>query len=92
MGGGGIIHADNSFTLAGLGHEFGHILQANLLGTLYYDTTIMPASFWNMLTVSSKMHDSYWTETNANALSNLYLGNESVISKDQENYPVNNCQ
>ncbi len=77
----GAIHADNDFTLALLEHEYGHYLQALMYGSVTYNTVIVPASLWNM-TFDASNHDTFWTETDANAWATLWFGRNSAIGQD----------
>jgi hypothetical protein len=83
----GGIHADNSFTLAGLQHEYGHYLQAKVYGTSFYNNIIVPASLLSMI-FDSANHYRFWTETNANRQAVAYFGASSDIAANPSNYPT----
>ncbi|MBL0883845.1 MAG: hypothetical protein IBJ16_10960 [Chitinophagaceae bacterium] len=72
------------YGLSGLQHEYGHYLQAQQLGTLYYFSTIAPASLYSALYSSN--HHSFWTEVDANRRATAFFGPTSAIALDS-NYP-----
>jgi hypothetical protein len=80
------IHADNTFGVADLQHEYGHVLQINQYGKRYYVEVIMPASLINMVLHPSD-HKYFWTETDANALAIQFFGASSPIALDPTNFP-----
>ncbi|MCX6264457.1 MAG: hypothetical protein NTZ47_07920 [Bacteroidetes bacterium] len=82
----GGIHADLTFSLAGLQHEYGHFLQAQKYGSFIYNSKILPASLWNMI-VSPSTHKYFWTEVEANQLSVAWFGPTSDIANDPNKYP-----
>ncbi|MEN9599824.1 MAG: hypothetical protein RL596_2143 [Bacteroidota bacterium] len=82
----GGIHADLSFSLARLQHEYGHYLQALKYGSFVYNTKIALASIWNMYT-SPATHDSFWTEIEANQLAIGFFGNSSDIANKPGQFP-----
>ncbi|HVX52344.1 MAG TPA: hypothetical protein VHB48_19455, partial [Chitinophagaceae bacterium] len=61
--------------------EYGHYLQALMYGSVTYNTVIVPASLWNM-TFDASNHDTFWTETDANAWATLWFGRNSAIGQD----------
>jgi len=81
----GGIHADLSFSLADLQHEYGHFLQAQKYGSFIYNSKILPASLWNMI-VSPSSHRYFWTEIEANQLSIAFFGTKSDIASNP-NFP-----
>lgn len=82
----GTIHADNLFTLAGLQHEYGHVLQIAKYGEDYYKNTIMPASLFSIITDIHR-HKYFWTEMDANWEAVNFFGFSSPIAQDPTNYP-----
>jgi hypothetical protein len=82
----GAIHADNSFNLADLEHEYGHFLQALNYGESIYNGVIIPASLYSM-TFDSENHKNFWTEKDANALATEFFGDNSAIGRDNNNFP-----
>jgi len=81
----GGIHADLSFTLADLQHEYGHFLQAQKYGSFIYNSKILPASLWNMIE-SPSTHIYFWTEVEANQFSIAFFGSKSDIANNP-NFP-----
>jgi hypothetical protein len=77
----GAIHADNDFTLTLLEHEYGHYLQAKNYGAVTYNTVIVPASLYSIIT-DEKAHNSFWTEKDANMWAYIYFGKNSAIAND----------
>jgi len=82
----GIIVYDGAFTrqtnMALVQHEFGHILQANIVGKAGFYAVIAPESLASA-TMHGKLgwnHDTFWTETWANYLSNNYFGTNSLLN------------
>jgi hypothetical protein len=59
-----------------LRHEFGHVLQGNMLGSNAYWNIIAPASLF-----STGRHKDFWTETNANTLSYYYFNQPTDWNK-----------
>ena len=87
----GNIVVPSSFDLALLEHEYGHFLQSQIFGNNYFDFFIAPISAWNMK-FSPNSHDSFWTETGANSLSNIFFGSNSVIANNPNGrFPTGNC-
>lgn len=82
----GGIHADLSFSLKYLQHEYGHYLQAKIVGSYLYNNSIAPASLWSA-TFFPSTHKSFWTETYANTLAIMFFGNNSDIALDPVNFP-----
>ena len=81
---GGIHMSTVNNGLSDLQHEYGHYLQAQQLGTVYY-IRIVPASLYNAATDPSN-HRYFWTERDANKRSADYFGPNSAIALDN-NYP-----
>ena len=79
----GGIHADNSFGLADLQHEYGHYLQALAYGATTYNLEIVPASFYSAATSTPQEHSNFWTEKDANAWATVFFGNNSAIGQSQ---------
>jgi hypothetical protein len=85
----GIILSKGQFTLNGssrytkelLQHEFGHILQARMVGLKAFYNVIAPESFISASLdgVCGWSHNTFWTETWANYLSNNYFGVNSFL-------------
>jgi RHS repeat-associated protein len=85
----GIILSKGQFTLNGssrytkelLQHEFGHILQARMVGLKAFYNVIAPESFISASLdgVGGWSHNTFWTETWANYLSNNYFGVNSFL-------------
>jgi RHS repeat-associated protein len=82
----GSIHADNSFNLKDLEHEYGHYLQAIYYGEAIFNTVIIPASLYSA-TFDPSNHKNFWTEKDANALSTEFFGDDSEIGRDNKNFP-----
>lgn len=76
----GVIHADKTFRLSRLQHEYGHFLQVIMYGAATYNGIISPSSLYSM--VFSKNHDNFWTEKDANAWATLWFGKNSAIGQD----------
>jgi hypothetical protein len=82
----GGIHAALSFTLAGLQHEYGHYLQAQIIGAYEYNRIILPQSFYSGATNVTN-HKYFWTEREANRLSVAFFGQNSDIANKPTIYP-----
>lgn len=82
----GIIVYDGAFSrqtdMALVQHEFGHILQANNVGKAGFYEVIAPESLVSAIRHGKFGwdHNTFWTETWANYLSNNYFGTNSLIS------------
>lgn len=81
----GSIHADNSFTLALLEHEYGHYLQAKLIGSYLYNLEIVPASLYSAIKAKNTIeHRNFWTEKDASARAANFFGHySSDIGRDR---------
>lgn len=82
----GGIHADLTFDLPALEHEYGHYLQALHYGSIIYNTYIVPASLWDM-TTSPSSHPSFWTEVEANQFAIDFFGSSSDIALNPTRFP-----
>ena len=82
----GRIHAALSFTLANLQHEYGHYLQAQIVGAYEYNKTIVPQSLYNAATDNAN-HPSFWTEKIANRLA-VTLWPRFRYSKRSNKFPA----
>jgi hypothetical protein len=72
-----------------LRHEFGHILQYNRKGILFFWLRIAPVSLWSSLLSSllkKHIHMNTWTEWSANSLSYEYFNQPTDWDFNQ--YPV----
>jgi hypothetical protein len=78
----GSIHADKSFTLALLQHEYGHYLQALTAGTNFFNLVIIPASLYSAATKTIEEHRDFWTEKDASARAARFFGAGSAIARD----------
>lgn len=76
---GGIHMSTVNNGLADLQHEYGHYLQASNYGESYFYGVIVPASVYSASTNSYSEHQSFWTETDANAWATLFFGSNSAI-------------
>jgi hypothetical protein len=75
-------------------HEFGHILQAREVGLkAYYDIiakeSLASATLYH-ITNGTWNHNSFWTETWANYLSNGYFGAKSLLLNNPTWWPAQN--
>jgi hypothetical protein len=74
-----VIHLDTTRNgLSDIMHEYGHFLQQEVFGSLFYNGSIVPASLLSA-TFSPNNHQKAWTETGANALSMLFFGPTAPI-------------
>ena len=86
----GIVLSKGQFTLNSsarytqelLQHEFGHILQAKIVGLDAYYGVVAPESLWSAVkaTYGNWNHNTFWTETWANYLSHNYFGAKSLLN------------
>ena len=70
-------------------HEFGHILQWRLKGTLFYWIRIAPVSLWSAIKTSlskKHIHMHTWTEWQANRLSYDYF--KQPADWEFEKFPI----
>jgi hypothetical protein len=74
----------NSNYLDLMQHEYGHILQAKMIGNVAFYSTIAPASTVsaNLNGIGGHSHKNYWTETSANYLSKEYFGSKYIYTTD----------
>ena len=81
----GSIHADKSFTLALFQHEYDHYLQALYIGSNYYNTQIIPSSFYSGISSGNDYmkHQNFWTEKDASARAVKFFGSASAIGHDR---------
>ena len=64
-----------------LQHEYGHILQAKIVGLNAYYKIIAPESLLSMTFTNS--HETFWTETWANYLAQNYFGEKFIPIKPE---------
>jgi hypothetical protein len=62
-------------------HEYGHYLDYNSRGGLYYNFVVIPLSLLNAS--YSDEHQNYWTEIRADRLSIQFFGSDSAIANSK---------
>ena len=81
-----------NFGLASLEHEYGHYLQSQEYGEIYYNAVIAPASLLNAALPWNSVvdHWSYWTEKEANFMAVQFFGPISAIAtySDPRHFPI----
>jgi hypothetical protein len=82
----GHIVADQLMSLAFLEHEYGHYLDEQAKGEVYYMFGIMLFSGLDMVVGSD--HNSFWTEVEANQMAVKYFGPNSAIAQDPGTFPT----
>lgn len=83
----GGIHADLTFDLPALQHEYGHYLQAQLYGSSLYNFYIVPARLWDASINTPQGHSHFWTEVEANQLSINFFWQTSDIALNPSRFP-----
>lgn len=68
-------------------HEYGHYLQSQYGGSLWYNLGVVPTSIYNINTMDSYTYDRTWTEVQANTMSYYYFNYPSFW--DFNAYPIN---
>ena len=74
-------------------HEFGHILQAQVMGSAYFYSNIAPSSLMSATkaTYGTYSHRHHWTEVWANQLAYDYFvrGWNNAIKWNTRRFPLN---